>query len=887
VVRAAYKGGGEKNERVQFDPTKGALKNLVVSRPDWTILACQKLTAMSQYTFWALLSLLLVSVAGSRLQDVSNLCILQHKSHSNATLAISKWLLKEVTGRQSDNVRWKSSHECSNQPTLQLHLIPASDQGLGRQKYPCGTVLTLNSYVLSIANGVVEITANDENGLRQGAGRLLRELSMPGRHGDMYSPVRSSQVHMPASLCVAPKARFPVRGHQIPCTHHPVQFRTGPEFLQFAQDLAAFGTTQLELAHIENLPASQATEGDALSQFSSLTAEAGLRVSLWWPLQLSTDPVYQDPASVFKNMPRLDSVFLPGGDGGSVSWPGFELTAQLARASHPEAKIYVSAQELSSTEMPWFWANASIAYADGNGYLSGLVYGPHTRDSLTDFIHSAQTEVSPAVPVRDYPDITHTLSCQFAFSGWHSAWSLTHDRQPVMPMPKFFASIMEQRANGSYAPNLIGFGAYSEGLGDDLNKFMWSAMGADQEVTMEMAVKQYARYFFGSEHAEQWEQVLYGLEENWAGVPGTSNKAIGKTLQLLQFITGHNEETAATWTSTDWRVLMYLKRGYYDAYIRARYIHEVEENENKAYELLTLARDLKMDSLDALTAATAALNRVDTSPTHAFWRTSCDQMFTMINNTLGAEVLGNQDTSLNMGTIDHAISDSAYLLTQFANITKLSTVTQRVAAISALLRYPGDDGYFDVLGGDACYSPYFSNTGKNRAPHLLPGLGRVADPEFYYSPLVIGPSSDNFDVDVKMEWNCAAMSFFDANAVSLRYEQLKVPAAGQMYVARVVFSAEPEARRRRLTFPAARDNLSYMRLVANGETVVWPPLDNSAAHPGYSYAPTPTQVTEIAIPLSSTANGTLTLTCEQLPGVSGNGRTCQIISVWVGVVDHM
>jgi len=55
-----------------------------------------------------------------------------------------------------------------------------------------------------------------------------------------------------------------------------------------------------------------------------------------------------------------------------------------------------------------------------------------------------------------------------------------------------------------------------------------------------------------------------------------------------------------------------------------------------------------------------------------------------------------------MDTIDHSISDSDCLLSQFANITKVSTETQRVTAIAAMLRFPGDFGYFDVLGGDFC-----------------------------------------------------------------------------------------------------------------------------------------------------------------------------------------
>jgi len=130
---------------------------------------------------------LLVSATANVLQDVHNLCIQHQKSHSNGTVAIGNWLEREVSSRQAaaaGNVHWRTSAECSaQQPILHLRLISVTEQSMGQPKYSCGPVpAPANSYVLSVAHGVVEIAANDESRLRQGAGRLLRELSMPGRH---------------------------------------------------------------------------------------------------------------------------------------------------------------------------------------------------------------------------------------------------------------------------------------------------------------------------------------------------------------------------------------------------------------------------------------------------------------------------------------------------------------------------------------------------------------------------------------------------------------------------------------------------------------------------------------------------------------------------------
>ena len=60
--------------------------------------------------------------------------------------------------------------------------------------------------------------------------------------------------------------------------------------------------------------------------------------------------------------------------------------------------------------------------------LLQVVYGPHVRVPLTEYVRRATLA---GAPVRQYPDITHTLSDQYPLPNWHPAWSLTHGRQAV------------------------------------------------------------------------------------------------------------------------------------------------------------------------------------------------------------------------------------------------------------------------------------------------------------------------------------------------------------------------------------------------------------------------------------------------------------------------
>lgn len=186
----------------------------------------------------------------------------------------------------------------------------------------------------------------------------------------------------------------------------------------------------------------------------------GLNVSVWQGLQdlLSSSPNRSAAglAAAFGAMPQLDSLFFPGGDGGTLDWTEIAAVSQVLRQSHPSSGVWVSAQELSSVDMELFWANVSQAV--GEGFLAGVVYGPHVRVPFTEFVRRAN---AAGADVRQYPDITHTLSDQFPLPRWDAAWSLTHGRQTVCPLPEWSGHIISLRANGS-TPT-IGVGAYSEG----------------------------------------------------------------------------------------------------------------------------------------------------------------------------------------------------------------------------------------------------------------------------------------------------------------------------------------------------------------------------------------------------------------------------------------
>ena len=205
---------------------------------------------------------------------------------------------------------------------------------------------------------------------------------------------------------------------------------------------------------------------------------------------------------------------------------------------------------------------------------------------------------------------------------------------------------------------------------------------------------------------------------------------------------------------------MYLQRAYYDAYIQARYIFEVEGKESQVYKLLNDANTGLVDVNQAIDEAMNILQQQDGNATHKTWRLACNELTILLNNTVGAEVIGNQDTSINMDTIDSPISDIQYLETMLANISSLSSTTAQLQAIQDILHWtdPGEGGFYDYLGGDACYNYYTdSEQALSPSPRLDRGEGAMEDPSFYYSPSIAGPSTKSFDPTTKLAWNCFAM----------------------------------------------------------------------------------------------------------------------------------
>ena len=170
---------------------------------------------------------------------------------------------------------------------------------------------------------------------------------------------------------------------------------------------------------------------------SRLADAYGLDVWIWYP---AMDKDYSDPETVasaprewdavFRRLPRLDAVFVPGGDPGhtepAVLMPFLARVAEVLHRSHPRATLWVSPQGFNQV---WLDQFLQILRKDEPAWLTGVVHGPQVRISMADL----RKAIPSRYPIRTYPDITHSQQCQFPVPDWDVAYSLTEGREVINP----------------------------------------------------------------------------------------------------------------------------------------------------------------------------------------------------------------------------------------------------------------------------------------------------------------------------------------------------------------------------------------------------------------------------------------------------------------------
>lgn len=679
------------------------------------------------------------------------------------------------------------------------------------------------------------VIGNDARGVLFGAGYVLRKASLsPG------------QFLVPRTLEITTHPEILLRGHQLgyrPKTNSYDGF-TVEMWEQYIRDLVVFGVNSIELIppntdDADDSPMFPRPQMDMMVKMDQLLAKYDLNAWIWYPLMYGD---YAEPDNVaasleenervFSTLPKIDALFIPGGDPGhqhpNVLFNYLEKQAALLHKYHPGAEIWVSPQGFDRAWMDDFYS----LLEEEPEWLSGIVYGPQVREDVDQL-----RELIPAsYRIRRYPDITHNLDSQYPVPNWDFAYAATEHRESINPRPTQQQEIFNTFSSDAY----YGFITYSEGVNDDVNKTVWSGLGWNPNAEVRDILRDYSRYFIGPDYAMDFTQGLLDLESNWDGAL-LGNTSVYTTHHRFQSM----EERASPRVRLNWRFQMALFRSYYDAYNRSRLLYETRL-EDQALGILRRAKDV--GSLTAMDEAERILARAQLEHAAEDWRHRlfelAEALFQSIRmqKTVDAHFAIATRRGANLDLVAYPLNDRIWLTRQFERIRALDGESERLAEIMKIVRWkdPGPGGFYDDLGD------------LDNQPHVVKGERYGDDPAFLQSPFV-GFTIYERTKHWRVSW-ARYMQTLYGQPLEMHYSDLDPTAQYEVKVTYTGNAFEPR-----------------IQLVADDEYVVHSYMDK----------PMPVEPVTFDVPGEATKDGSLTLQWSIDPGRGGTGRGCQVAEVWL------
>jgi hypothetical protein len=577
---------------------------------------------------------------------------------------------------------------------------------------------------------------------------------------------------------------------------------------------------------------------EMMVKMDKIIQKYGLNAWIWYPMMFgdyskakTIKESLAENKKIFSRLPKIDAVFVPGGDPGGtppkIMFHYLQKEASLLHHYHPKAQLWVSAQGFTGKEFKTF----QQLLRKKPKWLDGIVFGPWTGMSFAEF----RKKIPKRYPIRRYPDITHNLYSQYPVYHWDFAYAATENRESINPRPTQEAAIFRSVSRKNY----YGFITYSEGVKDDVNKMIWSGLGWNPKTKVLSILRDYSRYFIGSKYTDDFAQGLLDLEKDWEG-PLLGNTQVYNTLREFQSM----NKQAALRQRLNWRFQEAMYRAYYDAYDRSRLIYETSL-ENRAMSVLRKAP--RIGSLLAMKKARAILNRAVTDPVSQDWKRHiyalADALFQSIHMQLSvkkyyAKSVGRGAT---LDLINYPLNNRIWLEDQFDRIKELKKEKKRLVQIHKIVNWknPGPGGFYDDLGD------------LGNQPHLVQGKGKKFG--VLRSPH-IGFETGGKARRWRVSWQRYEQTNYGVAPLKMHYSGLDTTAE---YVVKVTYSGDKFKPK--------------IRLMA----------DNSILIHSYAKKPLPIKPVVYHIPKKATHSGDLTLEWNQKPGQGGDGRGCQIAEVWL------
>lgn len=563
---------------------------------------------------------------------------------------------------------------------------------------------------LRVDGPVVWVVGADARGALYGVGHLLRQLNWA-----------KGKLELPAALDVTTSPQSSIRGHQLGfrSTANSWDAWTVAQFEQYIRELALFGINSVEnipFGDENRNPLVKAPKREMNRAIAEICRRYGLDYWVWTPVSVDLNDkdraarLLEEFSEVFRESPALAGVFVPGGDPGhnppELLLPYLEQIAKRLRPLHPQAKVWVSLQGFSAAkaEVVYLWLGRQVP-----DWFGGIVAGPSSPP-----VPETRRRLPPGVKLRLYPDVTHNKLSQYEVPEWDQAYALTLGREAVNPRPVEYAAI-----HNRYAAISDGFISYSDGVHDDVNKVVWSALGWDAGRDPREIVIEYCRVFFAPALAEEMADAILALERNWRGSLA-ANGGVEATLRWWRDLEARTPELAG-----NWRWQMCLLRANYDAYVRRRLLQDAKlEQEANAW----MASAGQVGSEAAMKGAAEVLNRAVQSPAGTELRARivvlCERLWQSIGlqTSVGKYHASGAERGAVLDFLDNPLNNRWWIEDEFARLRTLPNEAAKVKRLRELAAWenPGPGSFYDDLGNIA------------RMPRVVRGAGDDHDPLYWW-----------------------------------------------------------------------------------------------------------------------------------------------------------
>lgn len=517
-------------------------------------------------------------------------------------------------------------------------------------------------FVIDCLSNKLKFTAKTIRGLIFGYSLFLRKTTF-----------KNGAATLVENICGVHTPQKQIRGHQVgyrttPNTYDAWDYH---DYFRYQLDLMAFGANTIEhngshgSGEFKNRLMRYEQE-EFLIEASKLADDVDMDVSLW---HANDDNETEQQAlagrdRLYSLMKRLDYCFIPGGDPGNLQADEFikrcKLISKVYKKHHPNGKMHISAQAPHSYAD---WGEIFVKeLSDEPDEFNAVIMGPNHAYPM----HTLREKIPSKYPLRFYPDITHNLRCEYPVNfqqdDWHFAFCNTLSRESVNPRPTELRTLYR-----IFAPYTIGGVSYSEGVHDDVNKAIWSALEWNKDADLREILLDYARFFIYGVDEEEIADIIFLMEKSWQGDP-VENPCIDTVYnKLCNLLCKHPS------LNKNWRFMLLYFRGCCDMLVKMRRNFELKLCKSALHHLK------QGDISTALEVLNTPFSKEYSALREAIDKTA-EKLFYLIGIQLDVEhyCADSWERGAVLETIDNNVSDRAFLISK---LQELNTLTGREASV--------------------------------------------------------------------------------------------------------------------------------------------------------------------------------------------------------------